>query len=546
MALHPRAGQPAVAADLTNIAQLVSAYFVNEVDPRNRAQKVKFGTSGHRGCAFDSSFNEAHILAISQALVAYREEQGITGPLLLGRDTHALSEAAYMTALEVFIGNGIEVHIQTDDGYTPTPVVSHAILRYNRNRSDGLCDGVVITPSHNPPTDGGFKYNPPHGGPADTNATRTIEKYANALLSSQLMGVNAVTYAEARASDKLKQVDWRKDYIESLDDVIDMSAIAAANLRIGVDAMGGAGASYWALIAEHYKLNIDVHNADVDASFRFMTLDKDGKIRMDCSSPYAMASLVKLRNDYDIALGNDPDYDRHGIVTPTHGLMNPNHYLAVAIDYLCSHRTWSKELAIGKTLVSSAMIDRVVNNYQRPLREMPVGFKWFAPELFAGTTAFGGEESAGASFLDKEGQPWSTDKDGIILALLAAEICAKTGKNPSQYYDGLCEEYGTAYYRRIDVTSSAEMNAGFAGIRGYKLKLTELAGDEVTAIMTKAPANDAIIGGVKVTTANGWFAARPSGTEPVYKIYCESFVSEAHLDELAEQAQQLVTSWLQA
>lgn len=546
MALHPRAGQPAVAADLTNIAQLVSAYFVNEVDPRNRAQKVKFGTSGHRGCAFDSSFNEAHILAISQALVAYREEQGITGPLLLGRDTHALSEAAYMTALEVFIGNGIEVHIQTDDGYTPTPVISHAILRYNRNRSDGLCDGVVITPSHNPPTDGGFKYNPPHGGPADTNATRTIEKYANALLSSQLMGVNAVTYAEARASDKLKQVDWRKDYIESLDDVIDMSAIAAANLRIGVDAMGGAGASYWALIAEHYKLNIDVHNADVDASFRFMTLDKDGKIRMDCSSPYAMASLVKLRNDYDIALGNDPDYDRHGIVTPTHGLMNPNHYLAVAIDYLCSHRTWSKELAIGKTLVSSAMIDRVVNNYQRPLREMPVGFKWFAPELFAGTTAFGGEESAGASFLDKEGQPWSTDKDGIILALLAAEICAKTGKNPSQYYDGLCEQYGTAYYRRIDVTSSAEMNAGFAGIRGYKLKLTELAGDEVTAIMTKAPANDAIIGGVKVTTANGWFAARPSGTEPVYKIYCESFVSEAHLDELAEQAQQLVTSWLQA
>ncbi|WP_417665033.1 phosphoglucomutase (alpha-D-glucose-1,6-bisphosphate-dependent) [Pseudidiomarina sp.] len=546
MALHPRAGQPAVATDLTNIAQLVSAYFVNEVDPRNRAQKVKFGTSGHRGCAFDSSFNEAHILAISQALVAYREEQGITGPLLLGRDTHALSEAAYMTALEVFIGNGIEVHIQTDDGYTPTPVISHAILRYNRNRSEGLCDGVVITPSHNPPTDGGFKYNPPHGGPADTSATRTIEKYANALLSSQLMGVNAVTYAEARASDKLKQVDWRKDYIESLDDVIDMSAIAAANLRIGVDAMGGAGASYWALIAEHYKLNIDVHNADVDASFRFMTLDKDGKIRMDCSSPYAMASLVKLRNDYDIALGNDPDYDRHGIVTPTHGLMNPNHYLAVAIDYLCSHRQWSQDLAIGKTLVSSAMIDRVVNNYQRPLREMPVGFKWFAPELFAGTTAFGGEESAGASFLDKKGQPWSTDKDGIIMALLAAEICAKSGKNPSQYYDGLCEQYGTAYYRRIDVTSSPEMNAGFAGIRGYKLKLTELAGDEVTAIMTKAPANDAIIGGVKVTTANGWFAARPSGTEPVYKIYCESFVSEAHLDELAEQAQQLVTSWLQA
>ncbi|OZB05749.1 MAG: phosphoglucomutase, alpha-D-glucose phosphate-specific [Idiomarina sp. 34-48-12] len=546
MALHPRAGQPAAADDLTNIAQLVSAYFVNEVDPRNPQQQVKFGTSGHRGCALNSSFNEAHILAISQALVAYREEQGITGPLLLGRDTHALSEAAYMTALEVFIGNGIEVHIQTDDGYTPTPVISHAILRYNRGRKENLCDGVVITPSHNPPTDGGFKYNPPHGGPADTDATKTIEKYANALLSSELMGVNAVSYAEARSSNKLKQVDWRKNYIESLHEVIDMQAIADAKLRIGVDAMGGAGAGYWALIGEHYGLNIEVHHADVDASFRFMSLDKDGKIRMDCSSPYAMASLLKLKDQYDIAVGNDPDYDRHGIVTPTHGLMNPNHYLAVAIDYLCQNRTWKPELAIGKTLVSSAMIDRVVAKHNRQLREMPVGFKWFAQELFDGTTAFGGEESAGASFLDREGQAWSTDKDGIILALLAAEICAKTGKNPGQYYDELCAEHGTAYYKRIDVASSAEMNAGFGNIRAYKLKVAELAGDEVTAITTKAPANDALIGGVKVTTANGWFAARPSGTEPVYKIYCESFVSAEHLDVLAEQAQQLVTSWVQA
>lgn len=545
MALHPRAGQPAMAEDLTNIAQLVSAYFVNEVDPRNPAQQVKFGTSGHRGCAFDSSFNEAHILAICQALVAYREEQGITGPLLLGRDTHALSEAAYMTALEVFIGNGIEVHIQTDDGYTPTPVLSHAILRYNRGRTSGLCDGVVITPSHNPPTDGGFKYNPPHGGPADTDATKVIEKYANALLSSDLLGVQAVSYAEARSSSLLKQVDWQQNYIEALADVIDMDAIAKAQLKIGVDAMGGAGASYWAQIAKHYGLSIDVHNEHVDATFRFMCLDKDGKIRMDCSSPYAMASLVNLSDQYDIAFGNDPDYDRHGIVTPSHGLLNPNHYLAVAIDYLCQHRQWPQSLAIGKTLVSSAMIDRVVAKHQRQLREMPVGFKWFAQELHVGTTAFGGEESAGASFLDRQGLAWSTDKDGIILALLAAEICAVTGKNPGQYYDDLCAQHGTSYYHRIDVASSAEQNAAFQNIRAYKLKLETLAGDAVTGVMTKAPANGALIGGIKVTTANGWFAARPSGTEPVYKIYCESLVSAEHLELLAAEAQQLVTSWLQ-
>ncbi|MFC0445072.1 phosphoglucomutase (alpha-D-glucose-1,6-bisphosphate-dependent) [Pseudidiomarina halophila] len=544
MALHPRAGQPALAQDLTNIAQLVSAYFVNEVDPRQPAQKVKFGTSGHRGCSLDHSFNEAHILAISQALVAYREEQGITGPLLLGRDTHALSEAAYMTALEVFIGNGIEVHIQSDDGYTPTPVISHGILRYNQGRTSGLADGVVITPSHNPPTDGGFKYNPPHGGPAGSDATRVIEKYANALLSSQLMGVNAVSYAEARHSELLKQVDWRRQYIDELEQVIDLEAISKAGLRIGVDAMGGAGASYWQLIAQRYDLDIDVYNDEVDASFRFMSLDKDGKIRMDCSSPQAMASLLQMKDNYAVAVGNDPDYDRHGIVSPKQGLLNPNHYLAIAIDYLCGTRKWSEHLAIGKTLVSSALIDRVVAKHGRKLLEMPVGFKWFAPGLADGTIAFAGEESAGATFLDRQGQPWSTDKDGIILALLAAEIVAVTGKDLADYYQQLCAEHGTSYYRRLDVASSADMNKGFAGLRAYKLKLTELAGDAVVDMVTKAPGNDAIIGGIKVTTANGWFAARPSGTEPIYKVYCESFVSEEHLTQLAEEAQALVHEWL--
>lgn len=546
MPLHERAGQAAQASDLTNIAKLVSAYFVNDVDPSKKSEQVQFGTSGHRGCAFHNSFNEAHILAITQALVLYRQEQGITGPILVGRDTHALSEAAYMTTLEVLIANGLEVHVQKDDGYTPTPVISHAILRYNRGRSKGLADGIVITPSHNPPTDGGFKYNPPHGGPADTDATKTIEKYANAILSSELIGVNAVAYAEALASKRLKRVDWRQAYVESLHEVVDMQAIAAAGVRIGVDAMGGAGASYWALIRDHYGLDLTIKNDVVDATFGFMTLDKDGKIRMDCSSPYAMQSLLALKDQFDIAVANDPDYDRHGIVTPTAGLMNPNHYLAVAIDYLCQTRTWPAQLAIGKTLVSSATIDRVVAARGRELREMPVGFKWFAQELHQGITAFAGEESAGATFLDREGRPWSTDKDGMIMALLAAEIVATQQRDPSQYYQALCAEHGTAYYQRVDVVSSAEANAAFADIRGYKLGITELAGDPVTAVMTKAAANQALIGGVKVTTANGWFAARPSGTEPVYKIYCESFVSAEHLQQLAGEAQQWVNRWLGA
>lgn len=544
MAIHERAGQRAQQNDLTNIAQLITAYFVNEVDPRQASQRVSFGTSGHRGCALTHSFNEAHILAISQALVAYRQEQGITGPLMLGRDTHALSEAAYVTALEVFIGNGIEVHVQADDDYTPTPVISHAILSHNRGRTKDLADGVVITPSHNPPADGGFKYNPPHGGPADSDATKIIEKYANALLSSDLQGVNAVSYEEALASPLLKRVDWRSQYIEGLSSVIDMAAIKAKGIRIGVDAMGGAGARYWQQIAAHYGLNIEAHNTHVDPTFSFMSLDKDGKIRMDCSSPYAMASLLEMKDSYDIGLGNDPDYDRHGIVTPSVGLMNPNHYLAVAIDYLCKTRSWPASAAIGKTLVSSAMIDRVVKAHQRSLLEMPVGFKWFAAGVADGSIAFAGEESAGATFLSLQGEPWSTDKDGFILALLAAEICATEGIDPGQYYQNLCAQHGTSYYQRIDVASSTEQNARFGQIRGYKLKLEQLAGDAVTDILTKAPGNGALIGGVKVVTANGWFAARPSGTEPIYKIYCESFVSAEHLQELAEQAQQAVNQWL--
>lgn len=544
MAAHERAGQPAQAKDLTNIAKLVSAYFVNEVEPRQRAQQVQFGTSGHRGCAFENSFNEAHVLAISQALVAYREEQGITGPLFLARDTHALSEAAYMTALEVFIGNGIEVHVQTEDGYTPTPVLSHAVIRYNQGRRKDLADGVVITPSHNPPSDGGFKYNPPHGGPADNAATKVIEKYANALLSSDLLGVNAVSYAEALASPLLKAVDWRAQYIDALEQVVDMAAIRNAKLRIGVDAMGGAGASYWALIAEQYGLNIEVFNAEVDPSFRFMALDSDGSIRMDCSSAYAMASLLHLKDDYAVAFGNDPDYDRHGIVTPKQGLLNPNHYLAVAIDYLCQHRAWPANMKIGKTLVSSALIDRVVAANQRELLEMPVGFKWFAQALADEQLAFAGEESAGATFADRQGKVWTTDKDGIVLGLLAAEIVAVTGQDLGDYYQDLCAKHGNSYYQRLDVPSTSAMNKALAGIRAYKLKLSELAGDTVTAVLSKAPGNDALLGGVKVTTANGWFAARPSGTEPIYKIYCESFVSAEHLAMLATEAQQLVNTWL--
>lgn len=543
MAMHERAGQEATPADLINIAQLTSAYYVYEPDPRNPTQKVSFGTSGHRGSALKRSFNEAHILAIAQAICAYREEQGIRGPILVGKDTHALSESAYLSALDVFLGNGLEVRVQTEHDYTPTPAISHAILTYNKEHQD-VCDGVVITPSHNPPQDGGFKYNPPHGGPADSDATKTIEKYANALLSSGLQGVNTCESEDVLEHPALVFCDWRRDYIESLTRVIDMDAIAAAKLKLGIDAMGGSGAKYWQQIAEHYRLDITVHNAHVDPAFGFMTLDKDGQIRMDCSSPAAMAGLLQYKDQYDLAGGNDPDYDRHGIVTPTHGLLNPNHYLAVAIDYLCQTRQWNEQVAIGKTVVSSAMIDRVVAHNGRPLLEVPVGFKWFAPGLAAQTIGFAGEESAGATLLDRNGEVWTTDKDGIVMVLLAAEILAKTGKNPGQYYDQLCQQHGTSYYRRVDTASSTEQNKAFAGIRAYKVKLPQLAGEAVTSIATKAPGNDAQFGGIKVTTANGWFAARPSGTEPVYKIYAESFNSDEHLTAIIEEAQQWVSGLL--
>ena len=543
MPLHERAGQHALPKDVTNIAQLTSAYYVYEPDPRNPAQKVNFGTSGHRGSALKRSFNEAHILAIAQAICVYREEQGITGPIMVGKDTHALSESAYLSALDVFLGNGIEVRVQTEHDYTPTPAISHAILNFNRAH-DTQCDGVVITPSHNPPQDGGFKYNPPHGGPADSNVTKAIQKYANALLSSGLMGVNTCESEDVLEHPKLVFCDWRTDYVEGLADVIDMEAIQQAKLRLGIDAMGGSGIAYWQQIAQRYELDIELHNAHVDPTFGFMCLDKDGQIRMDCSSPSAMAGLLAYHDKYDLAGGNDPDYDRHGIVTPTHGLMNPNHYLAVAIDYLCQTRGWNADVAIGKTLVSSAMIDRVVASHQRQLMEVPVGFKWFAPGLAEQTIGFAGEESAGATLLNRQGQVWTTDKDGIAMVLLAAEIVAKTGKNPAQHYDALCQQFGQSYYQRLDIPSTVAQNKAFAGIRAYKVKLAELAGETVDSIATKAAGNDAQFGGIKVNTANGWFAARPSGTEPVYKIYAESFTSEEHLSQIVEEAQHFITELL--
>ncbi|RUO38527.1 phosphoglucomutase, alpha-D-glucose phosphate-specific [Aliidiomarina shirensis] len=543
MSKHPRAGQPALTEDLCNIPALMSAYYVNEPNPGKASQQVSFGTSGHRGSSLKHSFNEAHILAISQAIVAYREEQGITGPLMLGKDTHALSEAAFISALEVFIGNGIEVHIQADVGYTPTPVISHAIVTYNKGRSEGLADGVVITPSHNPPQDGGFKYNPPHGGPADGDVTKTIEKYANAILSAELIGVNVVSFAQAKKSKRVKKREWITEYVEALNEVVDMQAIAKANLRVGVDAMGGSGGAYWQAIAEHYALNFDVLNNVADPTFRFMSLDKDGAIRMDCSSPDAMAGVLALKDNYDLAVGNDPDYDRHGIVTPD-GLMNPNHFLAVAIDYLARNRDWKKSIAIGKTLVSSAMIDRVVAGVGLSLMEVPVGFKWFAQGLAEGSLGFAGEESAGASFLNRSGEAWSTDKDGIIMCLLAMEIQAVTGKSPSAYYRDLEAKYGNSSYARIDCQATTAQMEAFADLAENPPTLTELAGETVTSVLNKAPGNDAGFGGIKVNTANGWFAVRPSGTEPVYKIYAESLTGPEHLALIQREAQALLDTWL--
>lgn len=541
MAIHPQAGQPASPEQLVNVARLISAYYSTKPDLDDVSQAVAFGTSGHRGSSLLASFTETHIAAISQALADYRIAQGTTGPIFIGMDTHALSESAFITTVEVLAANGVAMYVQQDRGYTPTPVISHAILNYNRGRSAGLSDGIVITPSHNPPEDGGFKYNPPHGGPADGEATNWIQDRANVLIAAGLKGVKRVDFDRAMNSEFVTEQDFSTNYIDELDQVIDMQAIADADLSLGTDPLGGAGLRYWDKIADKYKLNINVVNNQVDHQFGFMRRDKDGKIRMDCSSPYAMAGLIDLRQDFDIAFGNDPDFDRHGIVTPHSGLMNPNHYLAVAINYLYQHRPdWDANLKIGKTLVSSSMIDRVATSLGRGLSEMPVGFKWFVQGMLNGEFGFAGEESAGGIFLRRNGQAWATDKDGIIMCLLAAEIKAVTNSDPGEHYAQLTEHFGAPSYRRIDVAASHAQKQVLSGMDKSVITSKQLAGETITKIQTHATGNNAAIGGVKVSTENGWFAARPSGTENVYKIYAESFNGEDHLEKLLGEAQNLV------
>lgn len=546
MAIHDLAGQPASTELLLNVPGLVSAYYTHTPDPSNPSQKVAFGTSGHRGTALSASFNEHHILAICQALCEWRQAEGITGPLFVGMDTHALSEPALATAIEVFAANGTETIVQQGRDYTPTPVISHAILTHNRGRNSNLADGVVITPSHNPPDDGGFKYNPPTGGPADTQTTTWIQNRANTLLQSKLENVKRMPFQRALQANTTHEYDYIAPYVEDLRHAIDFDTIAGAKLKIGVDPMGGAAVKFWPRIAERYKLNLEVTNTSVDPTFRFMTLDWDGKIRMDCSSPYAMAGLISLKDQFDIAWGNDPDVDRHGIVTRTSGLMNPNHYLAVAIWYLFQHRpTWRQDAAVGKTLVSSSMIDRVAAHLGRPLAEVPVGFKWFVNGLLDGSFGFGGEESAGASFLRRDGSVWTTDKDGILLGLLAAEIMATTGRDPAEHYAELEALFGCPVYERMDAPASAAQKAVLGKLSSEQVTATRLAGDPIVAILTHAPANQAAIGGLKVVTENGWFAARPSGTEDIYKIYAESFRGADHLQQIQEEAQQIVNAALQ-
>jgi phosphoglucomutase len=541
---HPLAGQVAPTASLTDIAALLVAYR-NSPDVSDPAQRVAFGTSGHRGSAFNGSFNEPHILAIAQAVSEYRALAGISGPLFLGKDTHALSDPAQQTTLEVLAANGVLTHLQANDGYTPTPVISRAILAFNAANKATQSDGIVITPSHNPPQDGGIKYNPPHGGPADTDVTGWIEQRANSLMADGNRGVKRLPYAQALSAPSTQAVDLMTSYIAELGKVIDMEAIRKANLRIGVDPLGGAAVAYWRPIAEHYGLNIEVVNPRVDPAFSFMTLDHDGKIRMDCSSPYAMAGLVALKDRFDIAWGNDADVDRHGIVTPSIGLLNPNHYLAVAIQYLLGHRPqWPASAAVGKTLVSSGLIDRVVNSLGRQLLEVPVGFKWFSGGLFDGSICFGGEESAGASFLSRDASVWTTDKDGIILGLLAAEITAVTGKDPGQHYQEMAARFGTPHYIRIDAPASPAQKAAFKQLTGERVSASTLASEAITARLTRAPGNNAAIGGLKVTTENGWFAARPSGTEDIYKLYAESFKSAAHLQQIVDEAKEIVAAAL--
>jgi len=542
--VHPLAGQVAPTASLTDIAALLAAYR-NNPDVSDPNQRVAFGTSGHRGSAFNGSFNEAHILAIAQAVSEYRAQAGICGPLFLGKDTHALSDPAQQTTLEVLAANGVLTHLQANDGYTPTPVISRAILAFNAANKAMQSDGIVITPSHNPPQDGGIKYNPPHGGPADTDVTGWIEQRANALMADGNRGVKRLPYAQALNVPNTKAVDLMTPYIAELGKVIDMQAIRKANLRIGVDPLGGAAVAYWQPIAEHYGLNIEVVNPRVDPAFSFMTLDHDGKIRMDCSSPYAMASLVALKDRFDIAWGNDADVDRHGIVTPSIGLLNPNHYLAVAIQYLLGHRPqWPASAAVGKTLVSSGLIDRVVNSLGRQLLEVPVGFKWFSGGLFDGSICFGGEESAGASFLSHDATVWTTDKDGIILGLLAAEITAVTGKDPGRHYQEMAARFGTPHYVRIDAPASPAQKAAFKQLTSERVSAAMLAGEPISARLTRAPGNNAAIGGLKVTTENGWFAARPSGTEDIYKLYAESFKSAAHLQQIVDEAKAIIAAAL--
>jgi phosphoglucomutase len=546
MSIHALAGQIVPASFLENIPALCASYYNLKPDMTNPAQRVSFGTSGHRGVATDASFNEQHIMAICQATAEYRRNQGITGPMFVGKDTHALSEPAFRTAIQVLTANEVVVMVQAGAGYTPTPVISHAILQYNKQSTADKADGLIITPSHNPPSDGGIKYNPPHGGPADSDATGWIEKRANQLITDKLADVRFLPYSQAILSPCIQQYDFVKPYVDDLANVIDMTAIRAAKVKIGVDPLGGSGIAFWPEIAKTYQLDITVVNERVDPAFAFMPLDKDGKIRMDCSSPYSMANLIKLKDQFDIGIGNDPDFDRHGIVTREGGLLNPNHYLAIAINYLLANRPlWSADKKIGKTLVSSALIDRVVAGRDRVLYEVPVGFKWFVDGLYQGNLVFGGEESAGASFLRFDGTVWSTDKDGFILGLLAAEIFAKTGKDPYALYLQLTKEFGAPIYKRLDASASLAQKNALKQLDISSVTQTELAGDPILAVMTKAPGNQADIGGVKVVTRNGWFAARPSGTENSYKIYLESFVNEAHLAQLEHDAKQFVDAVFQ-
>ena len=543
--VHPRAGQPAQPGDLVDVARLATAYYALHPDPADPAQRVAFGTSGHRGSALNAAFNDDHIAATSQAICEHRAAAGVDGPLFLAKDTHALSEPAFTTALEVFAANGVRVLVDTRDGYTPTPALSHAILTHNARGSGGTADGVVVTPSHNPPADGGFKYNPPDGGPAGSDITKVVQDRANALLADGLAGVRRIPYARARTADTTGTYDYLAAYVDDLPSAIDLDAVRAAGVRIGADPLGGASVAYWGEIADRHKLELTVVNPLVDPTWRFMTLDWDGKIRMDCSSAYAMASLIARRAEFDLATGNDADADRHGIVTPDAGLLNPNHYLAVAIDYLFSARDgWPAGAAVGKTLVSSSMIDRVAADLGRRLVEVPVGFKWFVPGLLDGSIGFGGEESAGASFLRRDGRVWTTDKDGILLCLLAAEILAVTGQSPSQRYAALVARHGDPAYARVDAPASRDEKAVLARLSPEQVTATEVADERVVAILTSAPGNGAPIGGLKVQTENGWFAARPSGTEDVYKIYAESFRGPEHLARIQEEARGVVAAAL--